>query len=41
MFESMQTLVPTEWQGTFTFLTAPVAWIPAGHVQMAASPPPC
>lgn len=34
MFESMQTLVPTEWQGTFNVLTAPVAWIPAWHVQM-------
>lgn len=34
MFESMQTLVPSEWQGTFSFLTAPIAWIPQWHVRM-------
>lgn len=31
MFESLQAFVPTEWQGAFDLLVAPVAWIPDWH----------
>ncbi len=31
MFESLQAFVPTEWQGAFNLLTAPIAWIPDWH----------
>ncbi|MDH4044437.1 MAG: hypothetical protein OEY20_11245 [Gemmatimonadota bacterium] len=32
--QSLQAFVPTEWQGTFDLLTAPVAWIPGWHLAM-------
>ncbi len=31
MFESMQNLIPTEWRGATTLLSAPLAWIPDWH----------
>ncbi len=32
--QSLQAFVPTEWQGSFDLLTAPVAWIPEWHRAM-------
>ncbi|MBE0594361.1 MAG: hypothetical protein IH616_18385, partial [Gemmatimonadales bacterium] len=32
--QSLQAFVPTEWQGTFDLLSAPVAWIPGWHLAM-------
>jgi len=31
---SLQAIVPTEWQGTFDLLAAPLAWIPGWHLAM-------
>jgi len=32
--QSLQAFVPSEWQGTFDLLAAPVAWIPGWHLAM-------
>jgi len=32
--QALQAFVPTEWQGAFEFLAAPVAWIPSWHLTM-------
>ncbi len=34
MIHSIQTLVPSEWQGAVEVLSAPVSWIPAWHAMM-------